>query len=240
MWGAPEAILVADFEASDKLGKEQLIETRKYDAVTCMFAIHYFFVSRAAITIFLSNVANNLKDGGSFQPVPYVYAILALVFAGMNAFESVVFRGVLSCLVLFFTTALLTPSILLSLYLGCGRCQRGLQWVYNSRTSSIGSCPTINSFYPFAFAFAKGNKAFLAESISASDDAYSLAMYVCAICLVRIQNLDWRRKRVVSRWLLLWHLSRRESCDEDDQRRGEMARVQRRDAALESHVGRRT
>lgn len=71
MWGAPDARLVADFEATDKLGKEALVEARKYDAVTCMFAIHYFFVSEDAITMFLRNVANNLKDGVSLQPVDF-------------------------------------------------------------------------------------------------------------------------------------------------------------------------
>jgi mRNA (guanine-N7-)-methyltransferase len=55
---------VADFEASDKLGVEPLFEPRQYDAVTCMFAIHYFCVSEKAFTMFLTNVASNLKDGG--------------------------------------------------------------------------------------------------------------------------------------------------------------------------------
>eukprot|EP00884_Botryococcus_braunii_P022897 jgi/Botrbrau1/9291/Bobra.0111s0016.1 len=62
----PDAILIADFEASDKLGVEPLFEARKYDAVTCMFAIHYFFVSEKAITMFLKNVSSNLREGGYF------------------------------------------------------------------------------------------------------------------------------------------------------------------------------
>ena len=34
-----------------------------YDAVTCMFAIHYFFVSEVALKQFLQNVVDNLKAG---------------------------------------------------------------------------------------------------------------------------------------------------------------------------------
>ncbi len=33
------------------------------DVVSCMFAIHYFFVSEAAVKQFLKNVSDNLKVG---------------------------------------------------------------------------------------------------------------------------------------------------------------------------------
>jgi hypothetical protein len=38
----------------------------KFDVVTCMFAIHYFFESEEKLNGFLSNVGNNLKTGGTF------------------------------------------------------------------------------------------------------------------------------------------------------------------------------
>lgn len=38
----------------------------KFEAVTCMFAVHYFFKSEKMLDAFLKNVANNLADGGVF------------------------------------------------------------------------------------------------------------------------------------------------------------------------------
>jgi len=38
-------------------------EPRLYDVVTCMFALHYFFVSEQTLHTFMSNVALNLKPG---------------------------------------------------------------------------------------------------------------------------------------------------------------------------------
>jgi len=38
----------------------------KFDAVTCMFAIHYFFKSEETLNGFLNNVASNLKKDGMF------------------------------------------------------------------------------------------------------------------------------------------------------------------------------
>jgi hypothetical protein len=38
-------------------------EEREFDAVTCMFALHYFFVSEQALRMLLANVARNLKPG---------------------------------------------------------------------------------------------------------------------------------------------------------------------------------
>lgn len=49
--------------ATPDLGQKPWLEERQYDAVTCMFAIHYFFASEAALKQFLQNVATNLKDG---------------------------------------------------------------------------------------------------------------------------------------------------------------------------------
>jgi mRNA (guanine-N7-)-methyltransferase len=37
-----------------------------FDAVSCMFAIHYFFESENKLDGFLNNVSSNLKKGGSF------------------------------------------------------------------------------------------------------------------------------------------------------------------------------
>jgi 2-polyprenyl-3-methyl-5-hydroxy-6-metoxy-1,4-benzoquinol methylase len=38
----------------------------KFDVVTCMYAIHYFFESEEKLNGFLNNVSTNLKTGGSF------------------------------------------------------------------------------------------------------------------------------------------------------------------------------
>ena len=60
----------AEFEASDILGVQDWVDepekAPKYDAVTCMFAIHYFFVTPQALKQFLRNVSLNLKIGETF------------------------------------------------------------------------------------------------------------------------------------------------------------------------------
>ncbi len=48
---------------SDQLGASEWREPWQYDAITCMFAIHYFFVSPAALHRFMENVSLNLKEG---------------------------------------------------------------------------------------------------------------------------------------------------------------------------------
>ena len=48
---------------SDQLGQAEWRESAPFDAVTCMFAIHYFFVSERALDTFLRNVATNLREG---------------------------------------------------------------------------------------------------------------------------------------------------------------------------------
>lgn len=53
----------ADFEDTPLLGQQEWREAAPYDAITCMFAIHYFFASEKAIKIFLRNVSINLKEG---------------------------------------------------------------------------------------------------------------------------------------------------------------------------------
>lgn len=62
----PGLQLRAEFVASPELGLSEWKEPQQYDAVTCMFAIHYFFVSEAALRQLLQNVVSNLKDGGYF------------------------------------------------------------------------------------------------------------------------------------------------------------------------------
>ncbi len=41
--------LRCDFVATPDLGLREWREEEPYDAVTCMFAIHYFFVSESAL-----------------------------------------------------------------------------------------------------------------------------------------------------------------------------------------------
>ncbi|GLI69578.1 hypothetical protein VaNZ11_014236 [Volvox africanus] len=62
--------MVCEFEAVDWLG-QRLFEDEKagpgsYGVVTCMFALHYFFVSEASLLFFLRNVSANLRHGGYF------------------------------------------------------------------------------------------------------------------------------------------------------------------------------
>ena len=58
--------LEASFKHVTCLGTKVLSWNTKYDVVTCMFAIHYFFVSEESIKIFFKNVASALKPGGHF------------------------------------------------------------------------------------------------------------------------------------------------------------------------------
>ncbi|KAL4442986.1 hypothetical protein ABPG77_008477 [Micractinium sp. CCAP 211/92] len=62
----PNQQLDYQFVDTPSLGLEEWREPAQYDVVTCMFAIHYFFVSEAALKQFLHNVSINLKDGGYF------------------------------------------------------------------------------------------------------------------------------------------------------------------------------
>ena len=62
---------VVEFVDSSVLGLEEFValdgdRREQFDAVTCMFALHYFFVSEKALKRFLRNVAINLKPGGYF------------------------------------------------------------------------------------------------------------------------------------------------------------------------------
>lgn len=51
--------------ATEDLGKMEVKLDRQFDVVTCMFAIHYFFASKAALDNFFRNVSINLKKGRS-------------------------------------------------------------------------------------------------------------------------------------------------------------------------------
>ena len=58
---------------SDQLGASEWREPQQYDAITCMFAIHYFFVSQAALHRFMENVSLNLKDGMHAHSCPLLH-----------------------------------------------------------------------------------------------------------------------------------------------------------------------
>lgn len=55
--------LQAEFGQTELLGKQEVKLETQFDAVTCMFAIHYFFASKAALDNFFHNVNLNLKQG---------------------------------------------------------------------------------------------------------------------------------------------------------------------------------
>lgn len=57
----------ADFIATQKIGDEVWLDERgPYDAVTCMFALHYFFSSQRSAENAIEMAAKNLKPGGYF------------------------------------------------------------------------------------------------------------------------------------------------------------------------------
>ncbi|KAI8466031.1 MAG: mRNA capping enzyme-domain-containing protein [Monoraphidium minutum] len=58
--------MVCDFEQCDHLGDRDMAEFDPVDAITCMFAIHYFFAAKETLDTFLKNVAGSLKSGGYF------------------------------------------------------------------------------------------------------------------------------------------------------------------------------
>jgi mRNA (guanine-N7-)-methyltransferase len=55
-----------DFEVCGTFGAEAYRDGIEYDIVTCNFALHYFYESERTLDRFLSNVAANLKEGGTF------------------------------------------------------------------------------------------------------------------------------------------------------------------------------
>jgi len=65
-------MIEVDFKQSDDIGVTSPIlfapddAPASFDAVTCMFALHYFFASETALGHLLSTVAANLKPGGVF------------------------------------------------------------------------------------------------------------------------------------------------------------------------------
>lgn len=75
--------VVAEFRVCDTLGAAPFAAPPPFDAVSCMFAAHYFFVSEAAASTFLANVSANLKPGGFFfGTVPSGKRVMAAVKAG--------------------------------------------------------------------------------------------------------------------------------------------------------------
>lgn len=57
----------ADFIATQSIGDEAWVDDKgPYDAVTCMFALHYFFHSEKAAKNAIKMAAINLKPGGHF------------------------------------------------------------------------------------------------------------------------------------------------------------------------------
>jgi hypothetical protein len=60
---AADLRLQAEFFQNDHLGDQVQEENQKYDVVTCMFAIHYFFLGKEMLSTFLENVAVNVKEG---------------------------------------------------------------------------------------------------------------------------------------------------------------------------------
>lgn len=61
-------LLEAEFEATEELGRSEVRLSRQFDAVTCMFAIHYFFASERSLDNFFHNVSINLKEGKLGSP----------------------------------------------------------------------------------------------------------------------------------------------------------------------------
>ncbi|CAG9463695.1 unnamed protein product [Pedinophyceae sp. YPF-701] len=60
--------LTCEFECTDQLGTSELdlAKDGEFDAVTCMFAIHYFFYSEQTLKMFFRNASKALKNRGFF------------------------------------------------------------------------------------------------------------------------------------------------------------------------------
>lgn len=61
-----QPIMEAEFFPYAFLGEREMEWDRAFDVVTCMFAIHYFFVQERAVKTFLRNATAALKPGGIF------------------------------------------------------------------------------------------------------------------------------------------------------------------------------
>ena len=83
-----------EFEDSPNLGIKEWKEPQQYDVVTCMFALHYFFVSETALKQFFHNVSINLKEGGYFiGTVPDAKRINECIFRSKKSvFDSPMLR----------------------------------------------------------------------------------------------------------------------------------------------------
>ena len=79
----PDSALTAEFEVCDSLGTAPFARAPPFSAVSCMFAVHYFFATEAAASRFLANVAANLEPGGFFfGTVPSGKRVMAAIKAG--------------------------------------------------------------------------------------------------------------------------------------------------------------
>ena len=75
-----------EFLVTDQLGISEWREAAPFDVVTCMFAVHYFFFSEAALKRFLENVSINLKPGASWK-VENVYSHASCEARAFDPFE---------------------------------------------------------------------------------------------------------------------------------------------------------
>lgn len=76
-------MLTAKFEVCDSLGTAPFHRPPAFNAVTCMFAAHYFFATEASASRFLANVAANLEPGGHFiGTVPSGKRVMAAIKGG--------------------------------------------------------------------------------------------------------------------------------------------------------------
>lgn len=76
------------FEVRADLGTAAVTWSKQYQAVACMFAVHYFFATEATIKVFMGNVAAALEDGGNFfGTVPSGKHVLQIL-RGRDAYKS--------------------------------------------------------------------------------------------------------------------------------------------------------
>ncbi|KAJ1487170.1 hypothetical protein T484DRAFT_1787540 [Baffinella frigidus] len=68
--GRVRALRAVDFRQSDQIGQCSPLTfsdaPARFDAVSCMFALHYFFETEESLMNLLTTVAHNLKTGGHF------------------------------------------------------------------------------------------------------------------------------------------------------------------------------
>uniref|UniRef100_A0A6B2LA97 mRNA (guanine-N(7))-methyltransferase n=1 Tax=Arcella intermedia TaxID=1963864 RepID=A0A6B2LA97_9EUKA len=91
---SPPPTFKVDFLVSQQLGREVLFaeDVGRYEAISCMFALHYFFESESILDCFLRTVGRCLKRGGHFLGCCPDGARIAALLGDQEHYEDSVVR----------------------------------------------------------------------------------------------------------------------------------------------------